>query len=247
MHGGRVEGQVVNVFEFLADVIGVQDRVFGGLADARAVGQRVGQRAHQHAEISAEGAHAADRLRPIQFPAPAAVLFRRAPESAGTVRGFSSPAPGPRRGRRRRAAWKTSCADSGASRPRRNRRAARRRPARSCWRRPCRAARRARAGFRQLRRCAARNVPSVEGLVTISAATSSLTSSLQMLDVNLAARVGADIFHFVAGNHRGGGIGAVRGVRNQNFLARIALALRGTRESAAGRSVRLARRRRAAA
>ena len=47
----------------------------------------------------------------------------------------------------------------------------------------------------------------------------------QLLDIDLAARVRANIFHFVAGDHRGGRIGAVRRIRDQNFLARIALAL----------------------
>ena len=47
----------------------------------------------------------------------------------------------------------------------------------------------------------------------------------QFVDVDLAVRFGLDVFDFVAGDHCGGGIGAVRGVRNQNFFARIAVFL----------------------
>ena len=47
---------------------------------------------------------------------------------------------------------------------------------------------------------------------------------LQMLEVHLPARVGADIFHFVAGDDGGGGIGSVRRIGDQHFLARVAAA-----------------------
>ena len=69
---------------------------------------------------------------------------------------------------------------------------------------------------------------------------------LQMLDIDLPARIGADILNFVAGNHRRCRIGAVRGIRNQhNFCARCR-GSPGKRESAAGRLARLARPRPAA-
>ena len=79
------------------------------------------------------------------------------------------------------------------------------------------------------------NMPSVLGIGDHQRGDVFGDEFAQMIDVDLPARVRPDVFHFVAGDHRGGGIGAVRGVRNQNFLARIALALRGKRESAAGR------------
>ena len=47
---------------------------------------------------------------------------------------------------------------------------------------------------------------------------------LEMLQIHLPARVGADILHFVAGNHRGGGIGPMRRIRNQHFFAGVAAA-----------------------
>ncbi len=45
----------------------------------------------------------------------------------------------------------------------------------------------------------------------------------QLVDIDLAVRFGLDVFDFVAGDDRGGRIGAVRGIGNQNFLARVAL------------------------
>ena len=61
VHVGRSVGQIEVRLELLADVDGVEHRVHGGVAQARAaVRQDVGQRAHQHAEVAVEGAHAAD-------------------------------------------------------------------------------------------------------------------------------------------------------------------------------------------
>ena len=48
----------------------------------------------------------------------------------------------------------------------------------------------------------------------------------EMIGINLAARVGFDVFYFVSGNHYGRWIRSVRGIGNQNRLARIALALK---------------------
>ncbi len=44
------------------------------------------------------------------------------------------------------------------------------------------------------------------------------------LDVQLPARVRANVFDLVAGDHRGGGIGPVRGIGDQHFFARVAAA-----------------------
>src|ERR1700674_1819814 len=44
----------------LADVVGVEHGIFGGLPDAGAVGEDVGEGAHQDAEISGESFYAAD-------------------------------------------------------------------------------------------------------------------------------------------------------------------------------------------
>ena len=70
VHRRGLVGQLVEVFELVADVVGVEHRVFGGLAQAvGAVGQDVGQRADEHARVAVEGAHAADGLRPVVVPA----------------------------------------------------------------------------------------------------------------------------------------------------------------------------------
>src|ERR1035441_4961004 len=53
VHGRRFVGQLVNVFELFADVVGVEDGVFGGLSQpVRPVGQDVGQRADEHAGVA---------------------------------------------------------------------------------------------------------------------------------------------------------------------------------------------------
>ena len=46
----------------------------------------------------------------------------------------------------------------------------------------------------------------------------------QMVGIDLAAGVGLDVLHFIAGDDHGRGIGAVGRIRNQNFAARVAFA-----------------------
>ena len=41
----------------------------------------------------------------------------------------------------------------------------------------------------------------------------------QFIDIDLSVRFGLDVFDFVAGDDRRRGVGAVRGVGNQNFFA----------------------------
>ena len=72
--GRRLVGQLVIAFELLADVVGVEHRVFGGLAQAvRAVGEDIGQGADEHAEVAVEHADAANGLRPVVVEAERAV------------------------------------------------------------------------------------------------------------------------------------------------------------------------------
>ena len=108
----RLVGQLVDAFKLFADVVGVEHGVFGGLAQAvGAIGQDVGQRADEHAEVAVEHAHAADGLRAVVVEAERAVRFcRRPPASAGTARGSSCRPPGRSPDRRRRAAWRRFCA-----------------------------------------------------------------------------------------------------------------------------------------
>ena len=74
MHGRRRVRQVVNAFQSLADVIRVEHRVFRSLPQAvRTVGEDVGQRADEHSEVSVKGAHAADGVRAVVVEAERAV------------------------------------------------------------------------------------------------------------------------------------------------------------------------------
>ena len=45
----------------------------------------------------------------------------------------------------------------------------------------------------------------------------------QMVRVDLAARVRADVLHLVSGDHHGRGVRAVRGIGDQDFLAGVTL------------------------
>ena len=49
-------------------------------------------------------------------------------------------------------------------------------------------------------------------------------------EIEQAVLVGADVLDHVAGDGGGGGVGAVRRIRNQDLLARVALLLRAARE-----------------
>src|SRR5581483_7185508 len=66
VHGGRAIRQVINVFQFFADVVCIEDGVLGGRQQAvAAIGHDVGQRAHVHAEVPVEGAHTPDGAWPV--------------------------------------------------------------------------------------------------------------------------------------------------------------------------------------
>ena len=67
--------------------------------------------------------------------------------------------------------------------------------------------------------------PSVLGLVSISAATSSFTCASSDANVDHARCVRLQVLDLVAADRRGGGIGAVRRVGDEDLLARIALRL----------------------
>ena len=91
------------------------------------------------------------------------------------------------------------------------------------------------------------NTPSVFGLVIISAGDVFVDDVLQRFQIDHAAVVRLDVLDRVAGHRGRRGIGAVRRIRNQDLLARIALRFRAARGSAGCRSSRRARRPPAAA
>ena len=112
VHVGRFVRQVVIGLQHLADVVGVEHRIHGGVAQAvAAVRQDVGQRAHQHAEVAVERAHLADGSAAgcNRRPSCLAGAFQ-ARDRQERLQDASSPPPDRRRDRRRRAAWRTSCA-----------------------------------------------------------------------------------------------------------------------------------------
>ena len=57
----------------------------------------------------------------------------------------------------------------------------------------------------------------------------------QVVGVKLAAAIGLDVLNLVSGDDDRGWIGAVRGIRDQNFVARIALTFQVRANHAAGR------------
>src|SRR5438445_6563094 len=64
VHRSGFVRQLVNSFELLANVVRVEHRVLGGLAQPIwTIGEDVGQRAYEHAEVAVEGADASDRMR----------------------------------------------------------------------------------------------------------------------------------------------------------------------------------------
>ena len=63
VEGGGLVGEIEGVGELGAEVVGVEDGVFGGLAEAvGAVGEDVGEGADEHAEVAVEHADAARRM-----------------------------------------------------------------------------------------------------------------------------------------------------------------------------------------
>src|SRR5262249_5118703 len=66
VHGSALVRQVVILFQFFADVVGVEHRIFRRLAQAiGTIGHNVGKRAHLHAEVAIEHPHATDGLRTV--------------------------------------------------------------------------------------------------------------------------------------------------------------------------------------
>ncbi len=100
VHAGRGVGQIVHAFQSLANVVGVEHGVFSGLAQSvRTVGENVSQGTDKHSEIAVESAHPADRLRPVIFEAQSAVGlgdgYRRGQEGFELLFHGNGTGPGP--------------------------------------------------------------------------------------------------------------------------------------------------------
>ena len=132
------------------------------------------------------------------------------------------------RDRRRRAGSRTSCAGSGGRRRRRSRPGSSARPARSCSRRPCTPARRARGRSRRCPGCSSSNTPCVDGYVTISADSRSRCSSAfasRSATSMLPSVVLATTTTRMPAMTALAGIGAVRRRRDQHDVARVVAAV----------------------
>src|SRR6267143_981232 len=78
VHRRRLERQLVNIFKLFADVVSVEHRVFGGLAqDVAHISHDVGERANVHAEVSVESLYAANRLGSVVIQAEFAILLEQ--------------------------------------------------------------------------------------------------------------------------------------------------------------------------
>src|SRR5580700_692808 len=75
VHGRTRVRKIVDAFEIFADVVGVEHRIFGGLANAGPVGEDVSQGANEHAKIAAEGFNAADGFLALEIESEAATFF----------------------------------------------------------------------------------------------------------------------------------------------------------------------------
>ena len=160
----------------------------------------------------------------------------------------SAPCPG----RRRRAGSRTSCAGSGGRRRRRSPPGWSARPARSCWRRPCRPGRRARGRCRRssrivvLEHAVRRRVGDHQARPAGRGARAALPP--QVGDVDVAVRRGRHDHHAHAGHRGAGRVGAVRRRRDQHDVAVRRRRARGDRRgSPSARRTRPARRSSAAA
>ena len=104
MQGPSGKAAVSAPLEPRLDVVGVQHRVLGHLAQAvRAVAHHVGQRAHIHAHLAVEGAQPPERLRRLALVALDQAEAARRPlttqgagaNGASAALSTTGPAPGP--------------------------------------------------------------------------------------------------------------------------------------------------------
>src|SRR5712671_6242557 len=225
VHGGQGIRQIVNAFQMLADVVGVEHRVLRGLPDAGTIRQNVGERAHQHSEISGERFYATDGIRPHRFEAkPAAFLFHKDWNRAKRLQDFLH---GHRaRARTASAVRSREClmqiqvhhVHAEIARPRDSRESVH-----------------VRAVHIQQRALGVQDLRDFRDALLKNAQRRRIRDHqrsdirrdqfTKLVDVDLAVRFGFNVFHFIARDNRGGRIRAVRGIRNQNFLTWIALLL----------------------
>ena len=197
-----------------ADVICVEDGVFRGLANAGAVGEDVSQSANEHAEISAEGFYAADGVRANLLEGKAAVFFlhenrnrqerlenlfhsdRTGSGTAAAVRGRKSFVQVEMHDIDAKIA---GAGDAGEG----------------VHVRAIHVEKRAFGvqDFGNFRHALFEDAER-RGIGDHERRNVGRYEVAQFIDVNLAVRFGLDVFDFVAGDYRGGGIGSVGGIRD---------------------------------
>src|SRR5579859_617894 len=214
VHGGQGIGQIENPFEMLADVIRVEDGVFRGLAHAGAVREDVSERANENAEISAEGFYTTDGVWPNLFQHEAAALLLD--EDGHGAEGFEDFFHGNGTGagtaaavRRRKSLMKIEVHDvyaeiAGAGDAGQGIHVGAVHVEKSAL---------GVQDFGDFRDALFKNAEG-GGIGEHQRGDIRRDEVVQLSDVNLSVRFGLDVFDFVAGDHGGGGIGAVGRVWN---------------------------------
>ena len=224
MQAGRRIGQLIDVFQVLADKVCIQHRIAGSLQNPfRPIGQEVSQRPHQHSEVTEEGAHAPDGLRPVEVPTEAAGAFlpqhRKGQERLQDFLHRHRPGTGPAAAvGRRKSLVQVQMDDVGAELPRAGH-----------------SGQRVHVGPVQVDQPA----PAVDNLGNLLNLFFKDTERVgvgnhqrghffvhrlaQRVEVELPVEIGRDAADTVAGDGGGGGVGAVGGVGNQHHLAGVAL------------------------
>src|ERR1051325_2457368 len=223
MHRGQGIRQIVNALEMLANIIRVEYRIFRRLPNAGSVGQNVGERANQHAEVPTECANFSDRIRPYLFERQlSAVAFDQNRRRTEGLQNFLHG--------HRTCAWTAASMRSTEGFVQ-----VQMHHVHAQIAGPSDAGQRVhiRAVHVEQRAFAVQNGGNFRHAVFEDSQRGGVSDHqrsdifgyqfAQFVDINLAMGFGFDVLNFVAGNHRGGGIRAVRGVWYQNFFARIAL------------------------
>ena len=225
MHRGQGIRQFVHAFQMLANVICIEHRVFGGLPHPRAVRQDVRQRAHQHAEVAAEGLHSANRFPPHRLQRETAIFFfhqnrHGAERLENLLHGYR---PGSRTAAamwRRKGLVQVEVHDVDAN-----------------IARPCDSRERIHVGAVHVHQRAfgVQNLRDFGQVLLVNSQRRRVGDhqrshvfvhqSAQACDINLSVCARLDVFHFVSSDHCRGRIRPVRGVRNQHFLPWIPLFL----------------------
>ena len=221
---GRRVGQLIDVFQMLADEVRIQHRIARSLQNPfRPVGQDVGQRPHQYPEVAEEGAHAPNGLRPVEVPTETAGAFlpqdRKGQERLQDFLHCHRPGAGPAAAvGRRKSLVQVQVDDVGAELPRAGHSGQRVHVGPVQIDQPAPAVN----NFGNLLNLFFKDAERV-GVGNHQRRHFFVHRLAQRVEVELPVGIGRDAADSVAGDGGGGGVGAVGGVGNQHHLARVAL------------------------